>query len=664
LDNSTSDIDVTAGAVQQANMPGKNSGALVGWVMDRVARWRNARDSSFRADWEQFYYIWRGKYNKALKQKQSERSRLIAPATQMAVDQTVAEMVEAIFGRGNWFDVTTDVLDKPDQKAVAVLIRDRLLDDMKNYGVKSSIIETLTNGAVYGTGIAKRVVDEREYEEISQDPYGQPQSVPTTKTCVKWESIPPHNFVIDTAATNIEEALGVAHETIVPIHVISERQKSGEYFDGPIGAASGYTSDVVGIDNDSLDFDPADGAYFTEYHGKVPRSLLDAMENLGSDFEDLEIPEEAKDVDTDEMVEAIICIANGSTLLKANENPILGHDRGFVAYQHHKCPNRFWGIGVAEKAYNPQVALDAELRARIDALGLLTYPVMGADATRLPRNLNLQVTPGKVFMTNGRPSEVLEPIKFGNLDPATFQQSGDFERMVEGATGAYGPATPTSINSRNETSSGMSMLAGSAIKRAKLTMHNVDVDFLGPMVKKSLYAYMQFDSQRYPFKVDFVVNATMSIMAREFEQMQLTNLLAIIPPEAAPYQLVLKAIVENMSGPSRDKIVAALDAQMQPDPKKQQMQEMLQQLQMQQLLGEVKKLGAEVQKIAAETQLALAKAQEVGTTSQLADEELNIKAADTVVRDKAANAALLSAHASMHKAKNPPKPANSSKKPK
>lgn len=633
--------------------------------MDRVTRWRNARDSTYSQDWDQFYYIWRGKYVKSLKNRQNERSKLIAPATQMAVDQTVSEMVEAIFGRGNWFDIGSDVMDDPQQKQIAELIRDRLLDDFANYGIKSSIIETLTNGAVFGTGIAKRVVDEDTYEDIVQDEMGEPTTQEKTRTCVKWDAIPPQNFVIDTAAVSIEEALGVAHETIVPTHVISDKQRSGEYFNGPIGTATGYTTDAFGSStaaSESLEIDPADGVYFTEYHGKVPKSLLGEATKPAEEFDDLlaDVPDVGPS-DDDDMVEAIVCIANGSTLLKAVENPVLSHDRGFVAYQHHKCPNRFWGIGVCEKAYNPQVALDAELRARIDALGLLTYPVMGADATRLPRNLDLSVKPGKVFLVNGRPSEVLEPIKFGNLDPATFQQSGDFERMVEGATGQYGQATPINVNSRNETASGMSMLAGSSIKRAKLTMHNVDVDFLSKIIRKSLYVYMQFEPQRYPYKVEFVVNATMSIMAREFEQTQLTNLLAIIPPDSAAFMLVLKSIVENMSGPSREKIVAAIDQQMQPDPEKQKMQQQLQSLQMQQLLGEVKNLFAKVDKMAADTQLALAKTKQTVVETALADDEVEIKAHEAVIKNKQADASRMSAEASMHSAKNPPKPSTSKK---
>lgn len=623
----------------QGNVPGPSSADIVSWVMNRVFRWRNHRDANYQTQWDRYYNIWRGTWSADLKNKDIERSKIITPATQQAIDQSVAEMVEAVFGRGNWFDIT-DTPDDPQQKMLAEIMRDRLIEDFDRDGIKSVIIETFTNGAVFGTGIAKRVIEAYEYEDVGQDEYGQPTTQSKERVCVKWEAIPPQNFVIDTAAVNVEDALGVAHEIITPLHLIQEKQQNGEYYDGVIGPASGYTSNVLSTTStgETLETDPLDGVYVTEYHGKLPRWMLEQLVG-GSEFDDLldETPSGGDDTD---LVEAIVVIGNGSTLLKAVENPVLGHDRGFIAYQHHKCPNRFWGIGVAEKAFNAQVALDAEMRARIDVLGIVSYPLMGADASRLPRNSNLKITPGKVFLTNGRPSEVLEPLMFPNLNPASFQQSGDLERMVESATGGFNAATPVNINARNETASGVSMAAGAVIKRAKLTMHNVDQDFLDKMVRKSIWAYMQFSPERYPYNIDFTVNSTMSIMAREFEQTQLTNLLAIIPPESQPFLLVLRAIVDNMSGPSREKLVASIDQMMQPDPKKQQQQEQLQQIQLAQIMKEVQKLDSEMQLLSAQTQLALAKTQETMVKADLEDDKVEIEAAKTVIANKQAEASI------------------------
>lgn len=612
---------------------------LVSWVMTRVERWRRARDAEFSENWIKYYCLWKGDWTPVLKGKQSERSRLIAPALQQAVDQTLAEMVEATFSKSTWFDVSDDV--DPQQRAAAEASRDQLIRDFDRDGVAHDIRESYLNGCIFGTGISKRRVEEVDETETVVDTItGTPSINPIGKRVkVTWEAINPRNFVIDTAASSVEDALGCAHETIRPIHEIQKAQASGEYLQGELGTASSYSYILMGLDGKSLSVDQEDGVYITEYHGLVPAELIEefsgeeeAKEDLLEDLREETVEETPS---TPEYVEAIITIGNGSTLLKAVKNPYLYQDRGFIAYPHDIVPNSFWGRGVCEKGLNAQLALDSELRARIDALGLLTYPVVGADATRLPRNLNLQITPGKTILTNGRPSEIIEPLKFGNLDANTFQQSGDLERMVQMATGAVDTATPMDVNSRNSTSTGMSMISGAVIKRAKLVMHNVDTRYLDPMIRKSLLVLHQLDPERYPIDVEFSVNSTMSIMAREFEQMQMTNLLAVIPQENPAFNVVLKAIIENYSGASKDKILAALESggQQQQDPQQQQMM----QLQMAGAQAEVQKLMAEVQQIVANIELLRAKTQSELVKASLADDDMEIRAAQTVIDNKYAD---------------------------
>jgi hypothetical protein len=610
---------------------------LVSWVMSRVQRWRQFRDSEHSDHWTKYYCLWKGDWSPLLKGKQSERSRLIAPALQQAVDQTVAEMVEATFGKSTWFDISDDV--DPQQRALAEQSRDQLIKDFDRDGIAHDVREAFVNGAIYGTGIAKRNIEEVEDSVLEMDPItGTPAPKAIgTRVKVTWEAVNPRNFVIDTAASSIEDALGVAHETIRPLHEVQAKQRSGEYYSGPVETSSNYTTTLLGADGKSLAVDHEDGVFITEYHGLVPERLIYKRKKDEDPLKDYRVEDGDKDGDTDseELCEAIVTIGNGGTLLKAVKNEFLYHDRGWVAYPHDIVPNSFWGRGVCEKGYNAQAALDAELRARIDALGLLTYPVVGADATRLPRNLNLQITPGKVFMTNGRPSEIIEPLKFGNLDASTFQQSGDLERMVQMATGAVDTATPIDVNSRNSTATGTSMIAGAVIKRAKLSMHNVDALFLDPMVRKSLLVLHQLDPERYPIDVEFTVNSTMSIMAREYEQTQMTNLLAIVPQESPAFLTILKAIVENYSGPSKDKILAEIEKMQQPsnDP----MQQQLQQIQAQGAMVEIQKLQAEIQQIAANIELIRAKTMAEVIKAEYADDEVEIKAAQTVIDNKYAD---------------------------
>ena len=52
----------------------------------------------------------------------SERSRLVSPATQTAVDIKLAELIDAILSREQWFDIPDDVADQ--QKQDAIIARD------------------------------------------------------------------------------------------------------------------------------------------------------------------------------------------------------------------------------------------------------------------------------------------------------------------------------------------------------------------------------------------------------------------------------------------------------------------------------------------------------------------------------------------------------------
>jgi hypothetical protein len=316
-------------------------------------------------------------------------------------------------------------------------------------------------------------------------------------------------------------------------------------------------------------------------------------------------------------------------------------DRAIVAYPHDTVPGRFWGRGVSEKGYNPQKALDAELRARIDALAYLTYPTMGADATRLPRGLDLKIKPGRLFLTNGRPSEILEPIVFGNLNPATFEQSGDLERMVQMGTGAMDSATGTESNARNATASGMSMIQGGFIKRSKRAMRNVETKFLDKIIQKSLWRYMEFDPERYPQDFKFQVNSTMGIMAREFEQTMLTQMLQVIPPESPIFPAVIKGIIENSASANKSELMGALKAMMTPDPQAEQKKQMMEMLQFEGMKAEVDEKKEKANLARAQAQAAMANARLLLVKADLEDEKVEIAASNTVVANKKTDISLV-----------------------
>jgi hypothetical protein len=326
-------------------------------------------------------------------------------------------------------------------------------------------------------------------------------------------------------------------------------------------------------------------------------------------------------------VEAIVVIANGGTLLKAEANPYMMGDRPVVAFPWDVVPGRFWGRGVCEKGYNSQKALDTELRARIDALALTIHPMMAIDATRLPRGAKPEVRPGKMILTNGDPREVLQPFNFGQVNQITFAQAAALQQMVQQATGAVDSAGIAGSVNGEATAAGISMSLGAIIKRHKRTLINFQQSFLLPFVTKAAHRYMQFDPENYPV-ADYKFNATstLGIIAREYEVTQLVQLLQTMKQDSPLYPVLIQSIIDNMNLSNREELIAAMQKAAQPDPQAQQMAMAAQQAQLQFQQAQT----AALQGQAAESQ---ARAVKYAIDAELAPQELEIDKIEAITRN-------------------------------
>ena len=590
------------------------------WVLDRVDQWEEHRNSNYQSKWDEYYRIWRGIWTNDDRTRQSEKSRLISPATQQAIEATVAELEEATFGGHRWFDVDDDILDRNPQDIEYV--RNLLHEDLTKDGVKDAVAECLLNGAIYGTGIGKILVqDKLEIVATEEEVPGTLTTITETQeipyVCVKVESVSPKEFVIDPTATTINEALGVAQVVVKPRYIITKGMKDGIYNDMPLGnfdkADFGFDDEFSNVNNED------DKVKIVEYWGLVPKRFLKKNASSIDNF----------NYEDDELVEAVVTIANDSCVLRAAENPYMMHDRPFIAYQHDRVPTKFWGRGVAEKGYNPQKALDAELRARIDALALTTHPMMGLDATRLPRGTKFDVRPGKTILTNGDPKSVLMPLNFGSLSQSTFTEAAELERMVQMGTGAMDTANSNFANPRNSTASGMSMLQAASIKRQKRTLMNFQDSFLIPMINKTVWRKIQFDNERYP-AIDFKFKpySSLGIMAKELETTQMVQLLSMTPQGSPAFFVILTSIFENSSLSNRQQLVQAIQQMMQPNPEEEQVK----QIEMQKSMLELEELKAEINKIYAEAQKLQVESGDKASNETLAKKQLEL--AEKMVRIK------------------------------
>ena len=587
--------------------------SLEEWVITKCENWRDYYESNYEAKFEEYYRLWRGQWDPADSERASERSRIIAPALQQAVESNVAELEEATFGRGKWFDIADDMND-PERQDIQYL-RNKLTEDFEKCKVRKAVAECLINSAVFGTGIGEVVLEEiKEMAPATQPIMGGDLTAVgvniTDRVVVKLKPVLPQNFLIDPVATSVEDAMGVAIDEFVSKHSVELLQEQGVYREAFIESAAPDTD--LEPDQDLTIYND-DKVRLTKYYGLVPRELLEA--------EDVEVEDESM------YVEAIVVIANGGTLLKAEANPYMMGDRPVVAFPWDVVPGRFWGRGVCEKGYNSQKALDTELRARIDALSLTIHPMMAIDATRLPRGAKPEIRPGKMILTNGDPREVLQPFNFGQVNQITFAQASALQQMVQQATGAVDSAGIAGSVNGEATAAGISMSLGAIIKRHKRTLINFQQSFLLPFVTKAAHRYMQFDPESYPV-ADYKFNATstLGIIAREYEVTQLVQLLQTMKQDSPIYPVLIQSIIDNMNLSNRDELIASMQQAQQPDPQAQQMAMAAQQAQMEFQQSQTAALQAQ----AAESQ---ARAQKYAIETQLAPEELQIEKINAITRN-------------------------------
>ena len=535
--------------------------SLEDWVLTKVDDWGDYYENNYSEKHQEYYRLWRGIWNASDKTRQAERSQIIAPALQQAVESNVAEIEEATFGRGKYFDIKDNMGDS--DTGDIMFLRKKLHEDFDMAKIRRDVSECLINSAVFGNGIGEVVLEEiNEMKPATEEVMGGAMEAVgvniSKRTVVRLRPILPQNFRIDPVATNVEEALGVAIDEFVSSHLVEQLQESGVYRDGYLGNAS----EDFDLEPDSeLTVHQDDKVRLTKYYGLVPRHLLEKELDYALDDDEKE----------SYYIESVVIIGNESVLLKAEPSPYMMKDRPVVAFPWDVVPSRFWGRGVCEKGYNSQKALDAELRARIDALALTVHPMLAMDATRIPRGTKPEIRAGKILLTNGDPKEIINPFNFGNVSQITFAQAQALQTMVQQSTGAVDSSGVGGSINGEATAAGISMSLGAIIKRHKRTLVNFQESFLIPFVSKAAWRYMQYEPELYPVSdYKFCATSSLGIIAREYEVSQLVQLLQTMGKDTPYYPVMLKSIVDNMNVANREELIGLIDKASQPTPEQQQ----------------------------------------------------------------------------------------------
>ena len=582
---------------------------LVSWLAGHLEDWRESRDTNYLNNWKEYEALWRGEWRAEDKMRESERSRIVSPVLQEAIENHASEIEEGVFGNGDdLFSIDDDYMDK--DAADIDYMQAYMKQCFKQTRLRSNVGEVILLASIYGTGIGEVVVaEETNYipaTEVMEDVDSVAIGTKSKKKVqVLLNPISPQNFLIDPNANGVNDAMGCAIEEFVSAHLVAKNMEDGVYMEADLGGEAATDTDLEETWVDE-EYD-RDKVKIVRYYGLVPEKLLDDPEN-GDVYEGTgDILEEYGN-----LVEAIVVIGNDNVLLKAERSPYMMKDRPIVAYQDDTVPKRFWGRGIAEKGFNMQKAIDAQLRAHLDSLALTTAPMMGIDATRLPRGAKFEIRPGKSILTNGDPREILQPFKFGVTEEANLITAQAFQKMLLSATNTMSTQEDVKAAAGGE----LSVALSTVLKKNKRTLVNFQDNFLVPFITKVAHRFMQFAPEEFPVAdYKFVANSSLGNLAKEVEQLQYLNLLKTLGPNSPVVPLLLEGIVNNSSMENRAEIIASLKQGQQQQQKQAQQQQQMTQAQVQS--------GIQLQ--GSEAQSNMAKAQKDQVDAQMMPKEIQAK---------------------------------------
>jgi len=582
---------------------------LVSWIQGHLMDWRDSRDENYLEKWKEYERLWRGEWDAADRLRESERSRLVSPVLQEAIENHASEIEEGIFGNGDdLFSIDDDLMDK-DAKDIEYM-QQYMKQCFKQTGLRKAVGDVILLASIYGTGIGEVVLRKEKDLIPATEVMGDVDSVAIgtkskDKVTVTLNPISPQNFLIDPNANDIKDAMGCAIEEFVSAHHVAKNMEDGVYIKSDLG---GIAPDEADLDESWIDEDyDQDKVKIVRYYGLVPEKLIDNP-NSGETYEGTgDILEEYGN-----LVEGIVVIGNDDVLLKAERSPYMMKDRPIVAYQDDTVPKRFWGRGVAEKGYNMQKAIDAQLRAHLDSLALTTAPMMGMDATRLPRGAKFEIRPGKTLLTNGDPREILQPFKFGVTEESNLVTAQAFQKMLLQATNTL----DTQSDIKQPTGGELSVTLATILKKNKRTLVNFQDNFLVPFITKVAHRFMQFSPEEFPVAdYKFVANSSLGNLAKEVEQLQFMNLLKTLGPNSPVVPLLLDGIVKNSSLDNKVVIQEAL-------AQARQVQQQQEQQQQQMIMANTQ---ADIQLKTSEAQANMASAQKDQVDAQMMPQEIQAK---------------------------------------
>ena len=378
-------------------------------------------------------------------------------------------------------------------------MRDKIGDQFAQGGWASAFNDFITDLVTYPAAIVKGPVVRRQRTlGWAQDETGKTVPRPSERIAPEYERVNPFHIYPEPGITNINDGYLFEHHPLTRSQLADLIGTPG-YDEQAIrrllsdGAYTSWINESVRTQKEieerkfSTEQRPTDMYDALEFWGKISGKML---REWGLSAE--EAPDEAQEYD------ACVWII-GNYVIKAvlNYDPL--GEKPYAKTSFIKCPGAFWGKGIPEIIEDLQNVCNAAARALVNNMGISSGPQVEVNLERIAANEDItSMFPWKIWQVVNDPVGTNAPaVRFSQPDDNSttlMQVYEKFSRLADDHSGIpaylYGDLD---VKGAGRTSSGLSMLMGSAGKGIRQVVMHIDSDVIKPIVTRQYVYNMRYD---------------------------------------------------------------------------------------------------------------------------------------------------------------------------
>lgn len=380
-------------------------------------------------------------------------------------------------------------------------MKDKIADQFAQGGWVESFNDFITDLVTYPAAFIKGPVIRRQRTlGWAQGADGKTVPKPIERIAPEYERVNPFNIYPEPGITNINDGYLFQHHPMTR-SMLSDLIGVPGYDEQAIrallsdnGTYASWIAETVTPQKDTEERKfgavrrPTDMYDALEFWGKISGSML---REWGLSPE--EVPDEAQEYD------ACVWLV-GNYVLKAvlNYDPL--GEKPYAKTSFIKCPGAFWGKGIPEIIADLQNVCNAAARALVNNMGISSGPQVEVNLERIAPNEEItNMFPWKIWQVVNDPVGTSAPaVRFSQPDDnsTTLMQVYErFSRLADDHSGIpaylYGDLD---VKGAGRTSSGLSMLMGSAGKGIRQVVMHVDTDVIKPVVTRQYIYNMRYDA--------------------------------------------------------------------------------------------------------------------------------------------------------------------------